>query len=157
METTRNRFGSRFGFSNGLRIGLRIGGALEWALAAAVIFAVLAAGSIVIREARTVRPVMPVIASEAPAVDTSAALPERAVSVPMLLLGPEATLRIADRESDITRLLGAAARASVDTIERVNGLERITRAYDYLGTRFVLVFEAVRPGGEARVTAIYRQ
>ena len=145
METTRTRIGSR------------IGAAVEWALAAAVILGVLVAGSILVNEARTVRPVMPVMALEAPAADPSPALPARAVSVPMLLLGPEATLRIADRESDVMRRLGAAARVGVDIIERVNGLERVTRAYEYLGTRFVLVFEAARPGGEREVAAIYRQ
>lgn len=145
METTRTRFGSRFG------------GALEWVLAAAVILGVLVAGSIVVDEARTVRPVMSVMALEAPAADLSPALPARAVSVPMLLLGPGATLRIADRESDVRRLLSAAARVGVDTIERVNGVERITRAYDHLGTRFTLVFEAARPGADHELTAIYRQ
>jgi hypothetical protein len=145
METTRHRFGSR------------LGAALEWVLAAAVIVAVLVAVSTVIHEARTVRPVMPVIASEAPAGNASAALLERAVSVPILLLGPDATLRIADRESEVTRVLGAVARAGVDTIERVNGNERITRAYEYLGTKFVLVFEALRRDEEPAIVAIYRQ
>ena len=145
MEATRVRFGARFG------------SALEWVLAASVILAVLVAGSIIIREARTVRPVMPVIASEAPADDASAALLERAVSVPILLLGPETTVRITDRESDVTRMLDAAARAGVDTIERVNGRERVMRAYDYLGTRFVVVFEAAHAGDEREVAAIYRQ
>ena len=56
------------------------------------------------------------------------ALFERAVSVPILLLGPEATVRIADREAEVNRLLGAAARAGVDTIERTEGRERISRA-----------------------------
>jgi hypothetical protein len=143
METTRVRFGSR------------IGAAFEWMLAAAVIFGVLVAGSIVIREARTVRPVMPVIASEAPA-DVSAGLPERAVSVPMLLFGSGVSLRVADLESEVTRVLGAAARAGAETIERINGLERLTRTYDYLGTRFVLVFESA-PGDERELAAIYRQ
>ena len=144
METTRPRSGSRFG------------AALEWGLAVAVILAVLVAGSIVIREARAVRPVMPVIASEAPAADASAALLERVVSVPILLLGPGATLRIADRASEVDRVLSAAARG-VDTIERVNGLERITRAYEYLGTRFVLVFESSRAGDDPELAAIYKQ
>jgi hypothetical protein len=145
METTRVRSGSRFT------------AALEWVLAAAVILGVLVAGSIVINEARTVRPVMPVMALEAPITDASPALPSRAVSVPMLLLAPKATLRIADREADVTRLLGAAARVGVDIVERVNGVERITRAYDYLGTRFTLVFEAARPEAERELAAIYRQ
>ena len=148
METTRTRFGSR--------IGSRLSAAVEWALAAAVMFGVLIAGSILVNEARTVRPVMPVMALEAPSPDPSPALPARAVSVPMLLLGPEATLRIADRESDVVRLLAAASRVGVDTIERVNGVERVTRAYEYLGTRFVLVF-APRPGGARELAAIYRQ
>jgi len=144
MEATRPRSGARFG------------AALEWVLAAAVILAVVAAGTVVIREARTVRAVMPVIASEAPAAAASAALLERAVSVPILLLGPDATVRIADRESEVSRLLGAAARAGVDTIERSEGRERITRAYDYLGTRFVVAFEAPSPGDEPEVVAIYK-
>ena len=149
METTRTRFGLRF--------SRRFGGVLEWALAAAVILGVLVAGSIVVNEARAVRPVMPVMALEAPSADASPALPSRAVSVPMLLLGPGTTLRLADRESEVSRLLGAAARAGVDTIERVNGLERLTRAYEYLGTRFTLVFEATRPEAERELAAIYRQ
>jgi hypothetical protein len=139
MEATRRRFGS----------------VLEWMLAAGVIIAVVAVGSIVVREFRTVRPVMPVMASEAPAEESAAGLPARAVSVPLLILDEGKTLRVADRESEVERLVGRDARVGQDTVERRNGADRIIRAYDYLGTRFVVVFDASADGDEPEVAAIY--
>jgi hypothetical protein len=139
MEATRLRFGSM----------------LEWVLAAAFVAGVLALGTLVVNGLRTVRAVVPVLAGPAPAGDTSAVIPSGAVSVPLLLLGNEREVRLGDRVSDVVARLGAAARAGVESLEQTAARERITRVYEYAGTRFVLVFEALERQDEPRVAAIY--
>lgn len=139
METTRMRFGS----------------ALEWLLAATVIVAALAAGSVAFREFRTVRAVMPVIAGEARVHETPAGIPARAVSVPMLLLGNGREVRLGDRASEVAARLGTAVQVMSESLDRTAVRERITRFYDALGTRFIVVFEADGGSREPQVAAIY--
>ena len=139
METTRMRFGS----------------VLEWLLAAALIVAALAVGAIVFREFRTVRAVMPVIAGEARIHDAPAGIPARAVSVPMLLLGNGLEVRLGDHASDVATRLGAAVQVMSESLDRTAVRERITRFYDALGTRFIVVFEAANGSPDQRVAAIY--
>jgi hypothetical protein len=139
METTRMRFGS----------------ILEWLLAATLIVAALAAGSIVFREVRTVRAVMPVIAGEAQAHEAPAGIPERAISVPMLLLGNGREVRLGDRASEVAARLGAAVQIVSESLDQTAVRERITRFYDALGTRFIVVFEGGAGAGDPRVAAIY--
>lgn len=139
MEATRIRFGSM----------------LEWLVAAACIGAALAAASVVFREFRTVRAVVPVIAGEASASDTPAGIPPRAVSVPMLLLGNGREVRLGDPASEVAVRLGNAAEVISESLERSPIRERITRFYSDLGLRFVLVFEKLDRNAEPRVAAIY--
>ena len=136
METTRSRLGSF----------------LEWIIAAAVMTAIVGGGMMVVRQAQRVR-VTPVIAEEATAPPAPAGVPPRTVSVPMLLLADGKELRIGTPMSDLAALVGRAAQVGEDLVER-GSRERITRFYNYLGSRFVVVFEPVDPA-EARVTAIY--
>jgi hypothetical protein len=98
---------------------------------------------------------MPLSAREAPAHATPAVVPSGAVSVPVLHLADGREVRIGDTVSGVTAHLGPAARASAETIERTAAHENLTRVYDAAGTRFVLVFETARNGGEPRVAAIY--
>ena len=128
---------------------------LEWLCAAAFIAGALALGSVFLAEVRTVRPVMAVIAGPAPVVDTPAAVPPRATSVPMLFLGNGREVHLGDRVSDVVARLGAASRAGVEALERDAVRERLTRFYDYAGTKFVLVFEALDREAEPRVAASY--
>jgi hypothetical protein len=142
MEATRARFGS----------------AVEWVLAAAFILAALAVGSIVVRELRTMNAAMPVSAREPqPAAAIPAGVPARAVSVPVLLLAGKKDVRVGDSVSAIAARLGRDAEIGSQSVERSRFGERLTRFYEYTGTRFVLVFEPFEAGGEPKVAAIFLQ
>lgn len=142
MQATRARFGS----------------AIEWVLAAAIIMAVLAIGSLAVRELRTATATMPVIAREAPSAPAvPAGVPARAVSVPVLLLPGEKTVRVGDSASVVASRLGREAEVGSQAVERARYGERLTRFYEHRGTRFVLVFEPFEAGGEPTVAAIYLQ
>ena len=54
---------------------------------------------------------------------------------------------------------GSAGRPKLrpQSVERAPNGERLTRFYEYAGTRFVLVFEPLRSEGEPRIAAIYLQ
>jgi len=136
---------------------IRIGAIVEWVVAAGFILVTLAVGSIVVREFRTVSAVIPVIAREAPAPvpPTPAGVPSRAVSVPVLLLADGKELRVGETVSEIGARLGPRASSGTPSIERAPNGERLTRFYEYAGTRFVLVFEPFERDAEARIAAIY--
>ena len=142
MEATRRRFESL----------------LEWTLAAAFIAALLGIGSVVVREIRTVNAVTPVIAREpTPTPPVPAGVPSRAVSVPVLLLHDGNRVRIGDSLGAITSHLGRQAETRAPMIDHAPNGERLTRFYDFAGTRFSLVFEAFGTNGEMRIAAIYLQ
>ena len=127
---------------------------LEWALAGALMFAVVAVGGVVVREFRTVTAVMPVIASDTATPVGSAALPERSISIPLLLLADGNEVRVGDTAASIRARLGQKAEIGRQMVEKTALGERITRFYEHFGARFVLVFESLR-GPEPRVAAIY--
>ena len=136
-------------------IRVRFGSILEWLLAAAFVAGAANLVSIVFSEIRNVRPVIPVIAGEAPVNDVPVGVPPRSVSLPMLLLenGPE--VRLGDRASDVAARLGDASRVISESLDQSEVRERVTRFYNYLGTQFVLVFEDVERNAEWTVSAIY--
>jgi hypothetical protein len=131
---------------------VRFGSILEWLLAAAVFVAVLAVAEALYRDVRAVRPVVPVMAGEAPVHDAPPGLPARSLSVPMLSLRGGGELRVGDAASQVAALLAGAAQVLSESLEQ----GRITRVYDAFGVRFVIVFEE-RDGAEPRVAAIYHQ
>lgn len=142
MEATRVRFESL----------------IEWGVAVVCIVALLAVGSLAVREFRIISALTAVSARETlPASAAPAGVPSRAVSVPMLLLPEGLEVRVGDRISAVAARLGGAAAAGRQTIERTAQGERLTRFYDQLGTHFVLVFEPFDGGAEPRVAAIYLQ
>lgn len=142
METTRIRFGS----------------VIEWVLATGIILAVLAVGSLIIRELRVVNATMPVSAREAePSAAVPAGVPARAVSVPVLLLPGGHEVRVGDSAAAIAARLGRSAEVGTQVVEPAPLGERLTRFYEHQGTKFVLVFEPFEAGGPPRVAAIYLQ
>ena len=141
MDATRARFGSL----------------LEWILAAVCIVAILAIGSIAVREFRTVAAVTPVIAHEAALPDPPAAVPSRAISVPMLLLPNGVELRVGDPAAEVVSRLGRQAEVAAPSIDRSASGERVTRFYEQGGTRFVVVLEPFADDAQVRVAAIYVQ
>lgn len=131
---------------------------VEWAVAAAFIVAMLAAGSVAVRDFRTVNAVTPVIAREAlPDAPVPAGVPSRAVSVPVLLLADGKAIRVGDSLSAVALLLGRQAEVGTQSVERSPNGERLARFYEHAGTRFVLVFEPFQHHAEPRVGAIYLQ
>jgi len=141
MDATRARFGSL----------------LEWILAAVCIVAILAIGSIAVREFRTVAAVTPVIAHEAALPDPPAAVPSRAISVPMLLLPNGVELRVGDPVAEVVSRLGRQAEVAAPSIDRSAAGERVTRFYEQGGTRFVVVLEPFVDDAQVRVAGIYLQ
>jgi len=144
MEVTRARFGSL----------------LEWALAAVCAMAIAGLGSFVIEALRTPRGLVRVNVEAAevgatPAPDPPAAVPPRAVSVPLILLNDGTELRVGEREATIAAKLTRAWQTGVDALERTTTGNRITRAYDDGFRRFLLVFDPPQDATELRLSAIY--
>ena len=135
----------------------RFGSLLEWILAAACIIAILALGSLAVREFRTVAAVTPVIAHEAALPDPPAGVPSRAISVPVLLLPNGVELRVGDPAAEVASRLGRQAEVAVPSIDRSPAGERVTRFYEQGGTKFVVVLEPFAGDAQVRVAALYVQ
>ncbi len=91
----------------------------------------------------------PIVVSIPPAV------PSRAVSVPVLPFLDGKEIRIGETVSAVAARLGRAAESGRQEIDRGSLGERLTRFYEYAGSRFILVFEPFERNGEVRVAAIY--
>ena len=139
MDATRARFGSL----------------LEWILAAVCIVATLAIGSRAIGGFRAVSAVTPVIANEVPLPDPPAAVPARAVSVPVILLSNGEEVRVGETAAQVASQLGRETEVTSPSIDRTPLGERVTRFYEQGGTRFVVVLEPFAGDGQVRVAAIY--
>ncbi len=129
---------------------------VEWLIAAAFLGATVAVASLVVREVRG-----PVQVSAAPAVarplvaSIPPAVPARAVSVPVLPFLDGKEVRVGETAAVVAARLGRAAESGRQEVDRGTLGERLTRFYEYSGSRFILVFEAFEQGGEPRVAAIY--
>ena len=128
---------------------------LEWLAAAAGIIAVLAIGSVLVRDLRTVSAVTPVIAHEDAIADPPSAVPSRSVSVPVLLLADGAELHVGDTAEALAKRLGPNAEAAPPTIDRTPAGERVTRFYAQNGQRFAVVLQPLGGDGQVRIAAIY--
>lgn len=136
----------------------RVGSAVEWVVAAAFLVATLAVASLVLRELRAAAsagPELTVPAAVASAMPAGVA--EKAVSVPLLILSEEKEVRVGDSLARVASVLGREAETGVQQTDIGPAGERITRFYDFSGTRFALVFEPTGRDAAPRVTAIYLQ
>lgn len=133
----------------------RIAAALEWFVAAAFLGATVLVGAMIFHELKTTR--RPSAAALPPPVSVPAAIPERAVSVPVLPLADGKELKIGDSIATVAERLGRAAESGRQELDRGLLGERITRFYEYGGSRFILVFEPIDRDGELKVAAIYLQ
>jgi hypothetical protein len=129
---------------------------VEWLIAAAFLCATVAVASLVVRElqgpvqVRAEVPVArPLVASIPPAV------PARAASVPVLPFLDGKEIRVGETATAVAARLGRAAESGRQEVDRGTLGERLTRFYEYAGSRFILVFEAFEKDGEPRVAAIY--
>jgi hypothetical protein len=129
---------------------------VEWAIAAAFLCATVAVAGLVIRELQGPAPVAAATPAARPLVASMpAAVPPRAVSVPILPFIDGKEIRIGATAAAVAASLGRAAESGRQEVDRGTLGERLTRFYEYAGSRFILVFEPFERNGEARVAAIY--
>ena len=139
-----------------LRARLRLAPVLEWLVAALFLFATFAVGSMIFSglrpaaapAARATPTARPLVAS------IPAAVPTRAVSVPVLPFIDGKEVRVGETISAVAARLGRAAEVGRQETDRGKFGERLTRFYDYAGSRFILVFEPFELNGEARIAGI---
>lgn len=134
----------------------RLAPLVEWLVAAAFLSATVAVGSLVVRELRgpaqinvSTGAARPLVASIPPAV------PARAVSVPVLPFLDGKEIRVGETAEAVAARLGRAAEVGRQSVDRGTLGERLTRFYEYAGSKFILVFEPFERNGEVRVAAIY--
>ena len=84
-----------------------------------------------------------------------ASVPARAVSVPVLPFLDGKEVRVGETVSAVATRLGRGAEVGRQEVDRGSLGERLTRFYEYAGTRFIIVYEPFERNGEARVAAIY--
>jgi len=141
--------------ASGVTTRARFAAIFEWMIAAVFLSATLVVGAMIFRGLR-----VPVPSAPAPPVTASVAsvppsIPARAVSVPVLPLVDGKELRIGETVQAVAARLGRSAESGRQEVDRGSLGERLTRFYDYAGSRFILVFEPFERNGEARLAAIY--
>jgi hypothetical protein len=138
------------------RTVFRLGPVVEWLIAAAFLCATVAVGSLIVKELRAPAAVRAASQPVRPRVSSiPASIPARAVSVPVLPFLDGKEIRIGDLASAVAARLGRAAESGRQEVDRGNLGERLTRFYEYGGSRFILVFEPFERNGEPRVIGIY--
>lgn len=135
-------------------VRVKLGSVVEWAVAALFLLASVGVASLALRELRATAAVNSPAAA-AFAVEAPAGVADRAVSVQHLLLSAGKEVRVGVTLTEVANTLGRSAETGAERADIGPLGERVTRYYDYAGTRFALVFEKV--GGQPRVTAIYIQ
>jgi hypothetical protein len=139
----------------GVRPRLRLAAVFEWIVAAVFLLATLSVGSLILRELRPA-PVVRAAPPARPLVSTiPSAVPDRAVSVPVLPFLDGKEVRVGETFSAVAARLGRSAESGRQEVDRGSFGERLTRFYEYGGSRFILVFEPFERNGESRVAAIY--
>ena len=139
MDATRRRFGS----------------VVEWLVAGVCATAGVAMPPTVTAEFRSVRPVVPVSATEAQPAVSLPGIPPGVVSVPLLLLSDDRELRVGERLVDVAGRLGSAIQPVSESVDDVRGRRQISRFYDQDGVRFILVFDSAGRDADARLAAIF--
>ncbi len=138
-----------------LRPRFRLAPVFEWVVAALFLGATVVVGSMILRQLAPTPSVRPVPAARPVVASIPSAVPPRAVSVPVLPFLDGKEIRIGETVSVVAARLGRAAESGRQEVDRGSLGERLTRFYEYAGSRFILVFEPFERNGEARVAAIY--
>src|SRR5262245_52004666 len=138
-----------------LRPRFRLAPVFEWFIAAMFLGATIGVGSMILRELRPIRPARIAPAARSLVASIPSTVPARAVSVPVLPFLDGKEIRVGDTVSAVAFRLGRAAENGRQEVDRGSLGERLTRFYEYAGSRFILVFEPFERNGEARVAAIY--
>ena len=138
-----------------LRPRFRLAPVFEWVVAALFLGATVVVGSMILRQLTPTPSVRPVPAARPVVASIPSAVPPRAVSVPVLPFLDGKEIRIGETVSTVAARLGRAAESGRQEVDRGSLGERLTRFYEYAGSRFILVFEPFERNGEVRVAAIY--
>ncbi len=140
-----------------LRVGprFRINAIVEWLIAAAFLFATLAVAALILSELRATPARGAVPETPSLVVTTPAAVPARAVSVPVLPFIDGKEIKVGESFAAVVARLGRAAEVGRQEVDRGPFGERVTRFYEYGGSRFIVVYEPFERNGEVRVAAIY--
>jgi len=133
----------------------RLGPVVEWAIAAAFLIATVAVVSLILREFSASRVPLAAAVARTHTDSAPAAVPPRAVSVPVLPFRDGKEIRVGDTAASVAASLGRSAESGRQDVDRGRLGERITRYYEYAGFRFIVVFEPFERNGEPRVGAIY--
>jgi hypothetical protein len=133
----------------------RLSAAAEWLVAALFLAATLWVTIMIVGELRPDPTVRAAPSARVPAASVPPAVPDRAVSVPVLALADGVELRIGQSLGAISSRLGRAAESGRQEVDRGLLGERLTRFYEFQGTRFILVFEPSERRGEPKLIAIY--
>ena len=129
---------------------------LEWLVAAAFLCATIAVALLVVGELRGRAPIRAETPAARPVVASMpSAVPSRAVSVPVLPFLDGKEVKVGATAAAVAEMLGRAAEVGRQEIDRGTLGERLTRFYEYAGSKFILVFEPFERNGEVRVAAIY--
>jgi hypothetical protein len=137
------------------RVRLHLGPAVEWAVAAVFLLCTLGVAALIVRELRTAPRTAPPVVTAAQAAALPVIVPARAVSVPSLLLRDGRQIRVGDTLAHVNGITPWRAAPGRETVDRGALGERLSRAYEYQGTSFVVVFEPFERAGVPRVAAIY--
>ena len=131
----------------------------QWALAVVFLVAAVVVGTSVVRELRGVTGGATGSAAAAAAAESQppTSIPAGAISLPVLLFDDEKGIRVGDTATHIAALLGRGAEVGRYEVDTAADGERLTRFYEYRGSRFVLVFTLTESHQDPTVTAIYRQ
>jgi len=136
---------------------VRLAPTFEWVVAAMFLVATLLVGLLLVRELRSSPAVAPVPLSSEPTAAGPSSVPERAISVPSLLLADGGQVRVGDTAEQVQRLVGSSAESGPAIVESGALGPRTIRTYEHQGTRFLLVFEPFERRGAPRVAGIYLQ
>jgi len=135
---------------------IRFAPVIEWMIAAGFLVATVAVAALVVRELRgPARVLADTPAGRALVASTPAAVPPRAVSVPVLPFLDGKEIRVGQTAAVVAATLGRAAETGRQEIDRGTLGERLTRFYEYAGSKFIVVFEPFERNGEPRVASIY--
>ena len=138
-----------------VRPRFRFAPVFEWIVAASFLVATVLVGSMILHELRPAPNPQFTPAARPIVASVPAAVPSGAVSVPVLPFLDGKEVRVGETVTMVASRLGRAAESGRQEVDRGSLGERLTRFYEYGGSRFILVFEPFEHNGEQRVAAIY--
>jgi hypothetical protein len=108
-------------------VRVRLGSALEWFVAALFLVATFAVAALIVREMRVAPAAVAQAAPEPTTYAIPAAVPSRAISVPVLLLLDGKQIKVGDSVETVAATLGRSAEVGRQLVDRGALGERLPR------------------------------